>query len=213
MDTQIRLGVVMKRWLVILVVVLAMLGKSVYAESGAMMSASQILTALKEGGYVIYFRHASTNHEETDKHPFVADDCSTQRNLSEKGRAEARMIGEGVRKHTIAIDAVFSSPYCRCKDTAQLAFGAFEVNQDLHFAINASPAEREQLTAQLRMLLGKKPAEGFNNVIVSHTANLREAAKIWPKPEGVAWVFKPLDDGGFKALGKVEPDQWIHDIN
>jgi hypothetical protein len=57
-------------------------------------------------------------------------------------------------------------------------------------------------------MLATAPAKGSNAVIVSHTANLREAAGIWPKPEGVAYVFRPLPRGGFEAVARILPDEW-----
>jgi hypothetical protein len=57
-------------------------------------------------------------------------------------------------------------------------------------------------------MLSTPPAKATNAVIVSHTANLREAAGIWPKPEGVAYVFRPLPEGKFEAIAMVLPEDW-----
>jgi len=57
-------------------------------------------------------------------------------------------------------------------------------------------------------LLATRPAAASNTVIVAHTANLREAAGIWPKPEGVAYVFRPLGNGNFEPVAKVLPEEW-----
>ena len=103
-----------------------------------------------------------------------------------------------------------TSPFCRCKDTGKLAFGRFIVNNDLYFAINTDAAKTNELAESLRKTLATSPPAGTNAVIVSHTANLREAAGIWPKPEGVAYIFRPLSGGRFEVLAKVLPDDWIN---
>jgi len=74
--------------------------------------------------------------------------------------------------------------------------------------MDVSPADRERLTAALRRMLSTPPADGRNTVIVAHTANLREAAGLWPKPEGTAYVFRPLPDGRFEVLARMEAQQW-----
>src|SRR5438067_2129324 len=63
------------------------------------------------------------------------------------------------------------------------------------------------LTALKR--LPPPPAAGTNAVIIAHSANLREAAGLWPKPEGVAYVFRPLQAGRFEVLAKIAPQDWV----
>jgi phosphohistidine phosphatase SixA len=78
---------------------------------------------LREGGVVIAFRHALAPGT-FDPPNFTLGDCSTQRNLSEEGRAQARRIGQWFQARGLVPAAVRSSPWCRCVDTATLAFGA-----------------------------------------------------------------------------------------
>ena len=77
-----------------------------------------------------------------------------------------------------------------------------------YFAIGADAGKTRQFTDSLRRMLSTRPAKATNAVIVSHTANLREAAGIWPKPEGVAYVFRPLPGGKFVAIAMVLPEDW-----
>ena len=58
-----------------------------------------------------------------DPSGFLLEECATQRNLSEEGRAHARRTGEAFKKHGVAFDRVLTSPWCRCKETALLAMG------------------------------------------------------------------------------------------
>ncbi|WP_137896635.1 histidine phosphatase family protein [Ramlibacter sp. 2FC] len=167
-----------------------------------------VLGELRKGGLVIYFRHGLTEQSgSTDEAADLAR-CETQRQLSAEGREQSRRTGQAFRTLRIPVGSVVSSPFCRCKDTAQLAFGHHTVDKDLHFAINADATETRRLALALRLLLSTPPKAATNSVIVAHTANLREAAGIWPKPEGVAYVFRPLPGGRFEALAKVLPEDW-----
>ena len=71
-----------------------------------------------------------------------------------------------------------SSPFCRTLDTARLAFGRAEKSDALYFAIGASTADKAKAVAALRRMLSEPPPAGENRIIVSHTANLKDAAEI-----------------------------------
>ncbi|MEG3620362.1 histidine phosphatase family protein [Magnetovibrio sp. PR-2] len=166
------------------------------------------LEEMRQGGNIIFFRHAITDHKQMDMDEVDLADCSTQRNLSEEGRAQSLSIGKAIRDQEIPVGEVLSSPFCRCMDTAKLAFGAAEPSDFLYYAIGLKKAQKEIVTKSLQNLLSSPVPEGTNRVIVSHTGNLREAAGIWPKPEGVAWVFRPGEKGQFETLGKINPQDW-----
>jgi phosphohistidine phosphatase SixA len=167
-----------------------------------------LITALQQGGYVIYFRHAITDVSQTDQSDVDYTDWTTQRNLSEEGRVQARDIGNAMRALGIPVSEVITSPFCRCIETAWLAFGKGVVNPDLAFAIGTTEAEANHLGKALRRMLGTPPPAGANTVLISHTANLKEAANIWPKPEGIVLVFKPEAKGDFAFVGMIKPEQW-----
>jgi phosphohistidine phosphatase SixA len=174
----------------------------------ALEGLAAVLPQLRGGGYVIYFRHGAT--DDAGRSDYEADlaRCDTQRNLSAQGRAQAEQIGRALHALGVPVGPVISSPYCRCKETASLAFGRFQIDPDLYFEFNASPQERKRLADVLRHLLATRTPAGVNAVIIAHSANLREAAGIWPKPEAVAYVFLPLGNGRFKAVAKVLPGEW-----
>ena len=85
----------------------------------------KILNSLQEGGKLIFIRHAIAPGN-GDPNNFNLEDCSTQRNLNEKGIKQSQKIGFFFKNNKIKIDKVISSEWCRCKDTAQIAFGKFE---------------------------------------------------------------------------------------
>ncbi|MBU1352274.1 MAG: histidine phosphatase family protein [Gammaproteobacteria bacterium] len=80
---------------------------------------------LRKGGVVAAFRH-SLAPGTFDPPGFRLGDCSTQRNLSEDGRAQARAVGAWFKQRQLQPDKVLSSPWCRCVDSATLAFGTAE---------------------------------------------------------------------------------------
>ncbi len=167
---------------------------------------------LQSGGFVIFLRHTATDRTQIDRDRDDLSNCQSQRNLSESGREQARMIGDAMRKLDIPIGTVLSSPYCRCQDTAELAFGSSVVRRELRFGVGDDLLQTSKLAASLQTLLSTPPALGTNTVLVSHTANLKEATGIWPQPEGAAYVFKPLQDQGFEFLGRIPPNSWLADI-
>jgi hypothetical protein len=104
------------------------LDASTFPYSGCFRDPARVdlIAALRQGGYVIYFRHAETDQSQTDASPLNFQDCSTQRNLNEQGRAEARAIGVAFLTLGIPIDRVLTSKYCRTRETTLLAFGKQE---------------------------------------------------------------------------------------
>jgi phosphohistidine phosphatase SixA len=155
-----------------------------------------LVEALREGGYVIYFRHARTDFTMPDSDRFNLADCSTQRNLSEDGRADARAIGEAFRALRIPVGAVLSSEYCRTRETAELAFGRVEPTRDLTSRVaTMTPEEEAERIEALRRLLATPPAPGTNTVLVGHQFNLQDATGV-TIAEGEAAIFAPVVDGG-----------------
>ena len=100
--------------------------------------------ALRIPGAVVVLRHsfAPGGFDPPDAR---LDDCSTQRNLDESGRAQAKRIGDAFRQHGVAVGAVLSSPRCRCLDTARLAFGQAQAWDVLQGALNDAERRQRQL--------------------------------------------------------------------
>ena len=94
-------------------------------------SIDEILPSLKEGGKIIFIRHAYAPGG-GDPENFNIHDCSTQRNLSESGRIQSRKIGNFFTENKIKIENVYSSEWCRCKETAFLAFKDFKTKSFLN---------------------------------------------------------------------------------
>jgi len=174
------------------------------------MKEDELLQLVKQGGYVIYFRHGATTKtgEKTVEKQDLGN-CAIQRNLSAEGRELTKQMGQAIKHLQIPIGAVYNSPYCRCVDTAKNLFGKSKNSDALHFAIHTTRVQSEESTQQLLEMLATPTASGKNTAIVSHTANLKAAVGILPRPEGVAHVFKPEGGGKFSYLGLIMPDTWI----
>lgn len=167
-----------------------------------------LVARLRRGGLVVYFRHATTDRSQKDQQPIDLSDCAKQRNLSNEGRRQSQAIGEAFRTLGIPVGPVLSSPFCRAIETSRLAFGRVEKSDGLYYALAVSAAEKSRAEGALRKMLSEPPPVGENRVVVSHTANLKDASGIWPKPEGAAIVFEPRGGNGFQAIARISPDEW-----
>lgn len=167
----------------------------------------QLITALKRGGNVIFFRHAATDHSQKDLDTANPDNCAAQRGLTDQGRQQSKSIGENFRRLEIPVGEVFSSRYCRCIETAELAFGKAVPTDDLTSIQNLSTFQVAQHARDLRQRLGTPPEAGTNTVLVSHKELFKKASGIAIE-EGEAAVLAPDAQGQFHLLGRITAEQW-----
>ena len=159
--------------------------------AGDKLAGPDLLLALRQGGFVLYFRHARTDFSQDDTDLSDLSNCATQRNLSAVGQTQARLIGEAIAALGIPIGEVLSSELCRTRETAELAFGRATPIPDLtSFGTAGSEAEELERAAALRGLLATPPAPGANTVLVGHLFNIQAAAGIG-LAEGEAAIFSP----------------------
>ena len=169
------------------------------------LSGPSLLAALKAGGLVLYFRHASTDFGQSDEQMTGYEDCAKQRNLTDAGRAEARAIGASIRRLEVPVGDVLASPFCRTMETARLIFGHAIATPAARGGPASVPAERY---AGLRTLLAKTPAPGMNTVVVSHGNPFRALTAEPYLAEGEAAVILPLDHDQFRILARIPKDGW-----
>ena len=132
---------------------------------------SSVAALLRAGGCVAVLRHAATVPGVGDPPEFKLDDCRTQRNLSDAGPQDARRLGAWFHNSKLSQPrAVLTSAWCRCKDTADLAFGKHTVWPALNstFSDRALQPEQSQL---LRQAMAQIPARQFE-VWVTHQVNI-----------------------------------------
>ena len=154
----------------------------------------------------MYFRHASTDFGQNDDHMTTFDDCAKQRNLTDKGRDEARAIGAAVRELGIPIGKVLASPFCRTVETAMLAFGKAEKTLDLR-GWPASSTDPDRY-APLRKHLAAPPIAATNTVLVGHGNPFRAVAGPPHLMEGEAAVIRPLGDQRFEVAARIPVQEW-----
>ncbi|MDO9371113.1 MAG: histidine phosphatase family protein [Gammaproteobacteria bacterium] len=182
---------------------------SAYDSPPNVLEGHQLVEALRTGGYVIYFRHGITDHSIDDKDWENLANCKTQRPLSDQGRKQMRGIGEAIKALGIRVSTVLSSPFCRCIDTAKLAFGRAEIIDDLRQGFVDDKAATERRARALRKMLATAPSEpGTNTVLSGHSGNLQAVTGIWLREEGAAIVFKPVPVGTFTYIATIPPTRW-----
>jgi phosphohistidine phosphatase SixA len=167
----------------------------------------ELAERLREGGYVVFLRHAATDRSEHDRLGVPLSDCSGQRNLNAAGRAQARALGRAWRELEIPVADVLASGYCRTRETAELAFGDATIVETLTGIPPEMVGTHTGRVRALRRMLATAPPDGANTVIVGHIANL-EAATELEIEEGDSAVFEPLGEDGFRLVGRVPASVW-----
>ncbi|WP_332878924.1 histidine phosphatase family protein [Massilia sp. S19_KUP03_FR1] len=159
-----------------------------------------LLAQLRRGGNVILMRHAATTPGTGDPDGFVLNQCGTQRNLSEAGRRDAVRIGAEFVRLGIPVADVLSSRWCRCLDTAQLAFGRVTPAPllDSMFVDDAETKARKLRAAQAWLTTFKGAG---NIVLVTHDVNIRALAG--PYVEQGAMVVATVGDAGALRVAGV----------
>lgn len=164
---------------------------------------AKLWAQLRHGGNVLLIRHASTLPGLGDPAEFKLDDCSTQRNLSEAGREEARRIGERLKRERVPIAQVYTSPWCRCRDTAMLAFGRAEDWAPLSSVFDLPDRDREY-TERVKKRIGAYSSRDMkgNIAMVTHNVNIASLTKLSVAP-GEVVVVRPDGCCGLRVVGRL----------
>jgi len=164
-----------------------------------------LIEQLREGGYVLYLRHASTDFSQNDSRMTSYDDCTTQRNLTDRGREEARILGQHIKRLRIPVGEVLASPFCRTMETARLAFGTASATNE----VRGGPASNEAgRYGALQKLLSSPVRKGENRVISSHGNPFFALAGPPYLAEGELAVVRPEGGGRFSVIGRIRLSDW-----
>lgn len=167
---------------------------------GPAAHADEALWKLVEGGgQVLFVRHAETTPGVGDPPGFRLEECATQRNLSADGRAQAQRLGAELRRRGVPVGEVLSSPWCRCLDTAQLAFGRSKTWIALS-NLHGRSGEAEKQVRALRPRIAAHAGKD-NLVLVSHGSTALALTGEHPAM-GELLVLKP-QAGGFRVAGRL----------
>ena len=161
-------------------------------------SNQNLINELKQGGKLIFIRHAYAPGG-GDPDNFDINDCNTQRNLSDAGREQANKIGSFFKSNNILIDKVYSSKWCRCKETALIAFNDFENKSFLNSFFSSKFAEnKDSQMKKLKEFINNW--DGKNNVIfVTHYVVISEILNYASSSGEIV-----ISDKNFKVIDTIK---------
>ncbi|TWB07203.1 histidine phosphatase family protein [Bradyrhizobium stylosanthis] len=186
---------------------------------GAAADTPDLISSLRQGGYVLVFRHTATDDSQKDVYPFRFDDMSAQRQLSEKGRDMARQIGAAVKALAIPVGEVYTSRLNRAIETGRLISGrevrpldALTDSSNASASGMANPAGANAKAGQaVRQLVDASVQAGTNTVLVTHKTNIADAfgKDAGDVQEGEAFVYKANSTGPATFAGRIKPADWL----
>ena len=156
-------------------------------------SKETVINSLKQGGKIIFIRHAYAPGN-GDPLNFDLSNCKSQRNLNSKGIVQSKKIGLFFEENSIPVSKVFSSEWCRCKDTAKIAFNKYETK----FFLNSFYDERFKKNKVKQIKKIKKFINEWNEkgnlVLVTHYVVISELLDYYPSSGEIVSVDKNLSN-------------------
>jgi broad specificity phosphatase PhoE len=168
----------------------------------AAQGSEAVWDALRTPGAVVVFRHSYAPGT-FDPPDARLEDCATQRNLDENGRAQAARVGEAFRKNAIAVGTILSSPRCRCLDTARLAFGQVQSWAPLGGSLRDEGLRRRQVAEIQKMIAAHR--SGPPLVLVTHGSVVTDLTGLSIRM-GEFVVLRPGADGRHTVAGQLYVD-------
>ena len=166
----------------------------------------EIVSELRKGGYVLFFRHAATDLSQDDSRTRTLTDCANQRNLSAKGREDARAIGRAFADLKIPIGRALASPMCRADETATLIFGRNAHSNDLIGDPDFRSSDPRRYSGLRNLFIAPVPA-GENLGLSSHGNPFRAVAGLPQIAEGEMAMIRPMGTD-FEVVARVRPEAW-----
>ena len=172
-----------------------------------------LIDRLRQGGLNIFIRHAIPPGSDSSKFNPPSErpnDCSSgSRQLNDEGREQSRRIGKRIKELDIPIGEVYSSSFCRCEETAKLAFDRFTTVEWLLIKPGTfqSQLDRELRSVPSAGFFSKTPT-GKNNVFVGHAVTFlpgtlsKELSLVRLLAEGEALIIEPGSPP--KKLGRIK---------
>jgi phosphohistidine phosphatase SixA len=200
--------VVMKRTIRFVSSSFAILLSMVQVSSAQELAGEQLIDALREGGYVIVMRHASSPRALPDEATANPDNINRERQLDETGRTQAAAMGEAVRSRGIRITEVLSSPTYRAIETAR-RMGYSEIRPVDELSNEGMRASGEEYTAWLRANVAVRP-DADNRLLITHGPNVSAAFPEYAADmgEGEALVFRPGAAGDPAMVARLAITDW-----
>jgi len=173
------------------------------------LTGQALVSALRQGGYVIVMRHASSPREVPDKSTANADNLPPERQLDEAGRASAVAMGKALRDLRIPLGDVLTSPTYRAMETARLAqFGNPKPAVELGDGGQSMQAVADSQAVWLKEKVTQLP-KGTNTLLITHMPNLTRAfPQISGVADGEALIFHPDGKGAAPLVGRIKIEEW-----
>jgi phosphohistidine phosphatase SixA len=173
--------------------------------SAQTLAGEALIKALRQGGYVIVMRHASSPREAPDKQTANADNVKLERQLDEAGRASSVAMGRALRNLKIPVREVLTSPTYRALETVRLAqLANSRSNAELGDGGQSMQGVTDAQATWLRERVTQLPA-GTNTIIVTHMPNISRAFPAWGAVEdGEAVVV----GAGGRVVGRIKIEEW-----
>jgi phosphohistidine phosphatase SixA len=177
---------------------------------------NSLVNALRQGGYILFFRHGTKGKGARvgAQLPLPLQSCSLpEEPLTDAGLTMMQTIGAHFQTLQIPIGKVYTSPVCRCVESAWFGFKQVEVKPELYGVIPEGMGTQEQialnrqLAATLRGMLATPPVKRTNTVVVAHASNLLALMGL-SLSEGEAAIFKPDGNGGFSLVQRLKAEEW-----
>jgi broad specificity phosphatase PhoE len=160
-----------------------------------------LLTQIRGGGALLMIRHALAPGTGDPDH-FQLNDCSTQRNLNDTGRIQARAIGDWLRARGITSANVYSSQWCRCLETAKLLdLGAVTELPALN-SFFERPQDREPNLSALRTFIREQADQQQLTILVTHQVTISGITNQWTD-SGHGKLIRQGDNGQIELLGQL----------
>ncbi len=181
---------------------------TIYQHNHVPIEILELAESLQKGGYTIFFRHERTMMTGVlrDRLPYNFGSCDGQRILSPAGIAASQEVGQAFQILNIPIEAVFASPICRAKDSAQLAFKQVDVTNQLMVQSKEMNRTKEDVDRDLKALVNQPHDFKKNIVLIGHLGNVMAIQEM--PSEGEAIVLKPNGKSGVKVVGHILSAQW-----
>jgi phosphohistidine phosphatase SixA len=156
---------------------------------------------IEQGGVTVILRHAQTEPGIGDPPGLRLEDCGTQRNLSDEGRAHARRVGAAFKAHGVTPARVLSSQWCRCIETAELVFRQHETEPALNSIFGEQRSNASAQSAAVRKLVAGV-TRGEVLALVTHQVNITALIRTPAAPAEVI-VLAPAENGEVMLVGRL----------
>ena len=175
-----------------------------FAMAGVEADPAEMIERMKAGGHILMIRHALAPGT-GDPANFRIGDCSTQRNLDDRGRQQAKAIGDWLRSNGITSARVYSSQWCRCIQTAELlGLGSVTELPALNSFYELRQDRQPNLKA-LKKFIAQQPSDGVLAILVTHFVTIAAIANEGVSA-GEAVLLKLNQDAPYENVGRINFD-------